>query len=236
MDGKKLDKAIKEGKAHIEKDSKGRSYVVNHKDGKVQCRDLSKQVRETKTGLTTRYIKTDKTFKVAGIDTRIKTGTQILKSQGYTARMASSLKKDINQDKKPSSWIKSPIRQVANKALTKAEGWERAGRIESIGARIKMAVEERQAKNEVLKNLKEQAAKDAPEKKEAAKEGEKDRLEKAKEIERAIKKIGKEPEHHKANPEHAHDQEHKPEGGREPDFANEPTPAREPEREVERER
>ncbi|HUX64331.1 MobF family relaxase [Sulfuricella sp.] len=230
LDGKKLDKAIKEGKAHIEKDSKGRSYVVNHKGGKVQCRDLSKQVRETKTGLTTRYIKTDKTLKVAGIDTRIKTGTQILKSQGYTARMASNIKKDINQDKKPSSWIKSPIRQVANKALTKAEGWERAGRIESIGARIKMAVEERQAKNEVLKDLKEQAAKVAPEKKEAGKEM--DRVEKAKEINREIDKIGKEPEHHKPNQEHKHDGERETESAKEPA----PTPAREPEREAERER
>lgn len=188
LDGKKLDKAIKEGKAHIEKDSKGRSYVV-HKDGRAQCRDLSKQLRETKAGLTTSYIKTDKHLKVAGINTGIKTGTQILKSQGYTARMASNIKKEINQDKKPSSWIKSPIRQVANKALTKAESWERAGKLESIGARVKMAVEERQAKNELLKDLKEQAAKAAP-KKEAGKEME--RVEKAKEINRGIDKIGKE--------------------------------------------
>lgn len=188
LDGKKLDKAIKEGKAHIEKDSKGRSYVV-HKDGRTQCRDLSRQVRETKTGLTTRYVKTDKTLKVAGIDTRIKTGTQILKSQGYTSRLASSLKKEINEGKKPSSWIRSPIRQAANKTLTKAEGWEKAGRLESVGARLKMAVEERQAKNEVLKDLKEQAAKAAPAK-EAGKEME--RVEKAKEINREIEKIGKE--------------------------------------------
>ncbi len=226
-DGKKLDKAIKDGKAHVERDSKGRQYVV-HKDGRTQCRDLSKQTRETKTGLTTRYIKTDKTLKVGGIDTRIKTGTQILKSQGYTARMASSLKKDINQDKKPSSWIKSPIRQAANKALTKAEGWERAGRIESIGARIKMAVEERQAKNEVLKELKEQAAKVAPEK-EAGKEMA--RVEKAKELDREIAKLGREPgrRHEREHEHHDHDrdEQHKRE--------RDPTPAREPEREAERE-
>lgn len=230
LDGKKLDKSIKDGKAHVEKDSKGRSYVVNHKDGKVQCRDLSKSVRETKTGLTTKYIKQDKHLKVAGINTGIKTGTQILKSQGHTARMASNIKKEINQDKKPSSWIKSPIRQAANKALTKAEGWERAGKLESIGARVKMAVEERAQRNEVLKELKEQAAKVTPEKE--AKDM--TRVEKAKELDREIAKLGREPgRHHEREHEHHdhdRDEQHKREGGE-----REPAPAREPEREAERE-
>lgn len=199
-EGKKLDKLIEKNKAHIEKDSKGRQYVVHHdkngRDGKVQCRDLGKEVRQLNKGLdkTKRYVKSDDRLKVAGINTGIKTGTtSIYKREGYTAKLAGKLKEEMNKGKEKSSWTRDPARHAVNKVLTRAEGWKKAGAVESAVVKVQMKMEESKQRREIVKDLEKQAAK-LPEK-EKAQAREKDRESPgraAKELASRIKELGKE--------------------------------------------
>jgi|GEM_PF-810090 len=146
--GKALDKAIKTGEIRPTKDSSGRVYY-QHRDGRVQARDLYREVRQTHSRnlnhalLTkTRYMKVDKTF--AGI----KYGSQILKSGGtLKSELAGKLRDQLkNKD------------SALGKALQKGENWQKAGTLESMVARGKMALQQRSERAQTVKDLEKQAA------------------------------------------------------------------------------
>lgn len=166
LTGKNLDAAIKNGKARMEKDSAGRNYVVTKDrrgNEKIAASDLAKKKNDLSYSTsTTRYQKVDRHLKVMGIDTGIKTGTVVLKSTGVSSRLAGAAKTAINKGKESPTWMGSPVRKVATKALTKAEDWKKAGAIESLAARAEMKVRDWSEKRDTVSALKEQAGLSKP--------------------------------------------------------------------------
>ncbi len=128
--GKELQKAIRRGEVQQVKDSAGRSYL-QHKDGRVQCLDLQRQVKQIESRnlnhllLTkSKYIEVDK--KLLGF----KVGTQILKSGG-------TLRDQF--------------------ATREGQRWQKAGLLESAVVKAKMALQERSQRQEAIKALDKQA-------------------------------------------------------------------------------
>lgn len=157
-EGKALSKAIKAGDWRSVRDSTGRAYL-QHKDGRVVCPALHQKVRQTESrnlnhlGLTsTKYVTADKRF------LGIKYGSQILKSGGtLKAEAAGALRDKLHAATKGSSLAKIAAKPV-DVALRKGEAWQKAGALESLGARAQMKMEETRQRGQVLRELKAKAS------------------------------------------------------------------------------
>ena len=160
---KKFDKQIKSGEIAVKKDSAGRIYYENRKTGQILARDLSRKSRET-TSRNLNHALLTKT-KYAIVDKKIlgvKYGSQVLKSGGTLKSEAAGKLRDHLRD--GSTTTKAVTKALGvDRALRKAENWQKAGTLESAAARVKIALENRQQQRETLKALEKQAKADRPE-------------------------------------------------------------------------
>ncbi len=158
---KELDKKIKAGEVAIKKDTTGRVYYENKQTGQTLARDLNKTPsRETTSRnlnhalLTkTKYVVADK--KIMGI----KYGTHVLKQGGtLRAEAAGKLRDHLREGNRDSAVGRLAARVTGvDRAVRAAEGWKKAGALESLAARAQIALENRQQRRETIKALEKQA-------------------------------------------------------------------------------
>lgn len=153
--GRELDKAIKSGEIKPTKDSAGRTYFENKKTGTVHSKALSQAPKRETTsknlnhlGLTsTKYKVIDK--KLLGITV----GSTVLKSGGTLRKEAAGALRDklhaATQGRDTAKVLAKPL----DRALQKAEGWQKAGAIESAVARIQMKIEQKAAERAAVRDL-----------------------------------------------------------------------------------
>lgn len=163
--GKDLDKAIKRGDIKPTKDSEGRLYFENKKTGSVYAKALNQSERRETTsrninhaGLTsTKYVAVDK--KVLGLTV----GTTVLKSGGTLSKEAAGALRDKLTSATAGRGLANAAARVATKpldvALKKGEGWQKAGALESIAAKVQMKIEQKTAERAAVKELKQVVAK-----------------------------------------------------------------------------
>lgn len=153
--GKALDKAIKNGEIKPTKDSAGRTYFENKKTGTVHSKALNQAPKRETTsknlnhlGLTsTKYKVIDK--KLLGLTI----GSTVLKSGGTLKKEAAGALRDklhaATQGRDTAKVLAKPL----DRALQKAEGWQKAGAIESAVARIQMKIEQKAAERAAVRDL-----------------------------------------------------------------------------------
>jgi len=158
--GKALEKVIKAGDIKPTKDSAGRLYFESKATGTVYAKTLNQpQKRETTSrninhaGLTsTKYVAVDKKF------LGLKVGTTVLKSGGTLGSEAAGALRDKLTKATAGKGIGNAAARVAAKpldaALKKGEGWQKAGAVESVVAKIQMKVEQKAAERAAVKELK----------------------------------------------------------------------------------
>lgn len=163
--GKDLDKAIKRGDIRPTKDSTGRLYFENKKNGSVYAKALNQpQKRETTSrnlnhlGMTkTKYVAVDKKF------LGLTVGTTVLKSGGTLGKEAAGALRDKLTSATAGRGLANAAARVATKpldaALKKSEGWQKAGALESIAAKVQMKIEQKSAERAAVKELKQVVAK-----------------------------------------------------------------------------
>lgn len=153
--GKALDKAIKAGEIQLMKDSAGRLYFENKKTGAVHARALNQpKNRETTSrnlqhlGLTsTKYKVVDK--KLLGITV----GSTVLKSGGTLRKEAAGALRDKLHAATKGNETAKVLAKPLDKVLQKAEGWQKAGAIESLAARVQMKLEQKAAERAAVREL-----------------------------------------------------------------------------------
>jgi len=157
--GKKLDKAIKSGELRPTKDSEGRVYFENTKNGKVYAKDLNKPAatrtdsRNINHALMTKqkFIVVDK--KILGL----KVGTQVLKSGGtLKTELAGKLRNKLHAATAGKGIGKATARTLTkpvDNALKKGERWQKAGMVESAIVKLQLKVEQKLAERQAVKAL-----------------------------------------------------------------------------------
>lgn len=207
---KKLDKQIKAGEVAIKKDSAGRIYYENKKAGHTLARDLNKAPARETTSRNLNHALLTKT-KYAIVDKKllgIKYGSVVLK-QGGTLRTeaAGRLRDHLREGNRDSLAGRVAARVTGvDRAVRAAEGWKQAGALESLAARAKIAIENRQKRRETVKALEKQAAGPTPTTRERA-EALRDRTERA--VDRgATRESARESAHDKPAREKDHGHDH----------------------------
>lgn len=154
-EGKKLDKAMKAGEYKAVKDSEGRTYFQSTKTGATLAKSLNPAAQRSTTsrnlnhaGLTsTKYTVVDK--RLLGV----KVGTTVLKSGGsLKAEAAGAMRDKLREATRGNTAAKLAAKPLDN-ALKRAEGWQKAGMLESIAARIQIRAEQAKAIREAKREL-----------------------------------------------------------------------------------
>lgn len=153
--GKALEKAIKAGEIQPMKDSAGRLYFENKKTGTVYSKALSQQPKRETTsknlqhlGLTsTKYKVIDK--KLLGVTV----GSTVLKSGGTLRKEAAGALRDKLHAATKGNETAKALAKPLDKVLKKSEGWQKAGAIESLAARVQMKLEQKAAERAAVREL-----------------------------------------------------------------------------------
>lgn len=154
-EGRKLDKAIKAGELKITKDSEGRTYFQNTKNGATLAKDLNPAAQRSTTSrnlnhlgaTSTKYTIVDK--KVLGV----KIGTSVLKSGGSLKAEAAGRMRDALRETTKGNALAKAIAKPIDSALKKGEHWQKAGMLESVAARIQIKAEQAKAIREAKREL-----------------------------------------------------------------------------------
>lgn len=154
-EGKKLDKAIKTGELKITKDSEGRTYFQNTKNGATLAKSLNPAAQRSTTSrnlnhlgaTSTKYTIVDK--KVLGV----KIGTSVLKSGGSLKAEAAGRMRDALRETTKGNALAKAIAKPLDHALKKGEHWQKAGMLESVAARIQIKAEQAKAIREAKREL-----------------------------------------------------------------------------------
>lgn len=153
--GKALEKAIKCGELRPVKDSAGRSFIENRKTGAVYSKALNQQPKRETTsknlqhlGLTsTKYKVVDKTLLGMTV------GSTVLKSGGTLRKEAAGALRDKLHAATKGNETAKVLAKPLDKVLQKAEGWQKAGAIESLAARVQMKLEQKAAERAAVREL-----------------------------------------------------------------------------------
>lgn len=153
--GKALEKAIKSGELRPVKDSAGRSFIENRKTGAVYSKALNQQPKRETTsknlqhlGLTsTKYKVVDKTLLGMTV------GSTVLKSGGTLRKEAAGALRDKLHAATKGNETAKALAKPLDKVLQKAEGWQKAGAIESLAARVQMKLEQKAVERAAVREL-----------------------------------------------------------------------------------
>lgn len=153
--GKALEKAIKSGEIRPVKDSAGRQYFENTKTGAVHSKALNQQPKRETTSMNLQHLGLTSTkYKV--VDKKLlgmTVGSTVLKSGGTLRKEAAGALRDkLHTATKGNETAKALAKPLDN-VLQKAEGWQKAGAIESLAARVQMKLEQKAAERAAVREL-----------------------------------------------------------------------------------